>query len=319
MEMEKELSLEFVRVVEEAAIDSARTMGRGDRTLADQAAVQTMRRVLDTVPMAATIVIGEGERDEAPMLYIGELVGNKNGPEVDIALDPLEGTNLCATGAPNALSVIAMAERGNFLHAPDTYMDKIAVGNVGKGIIDITKSPTENLNRLADTKRCRVEDLTVVILDRDRHSHLIQEVRRCGARIKLIGDGDVSAALAACIPGSGVDLLLGIGGAPEGVIAAAALRCLEGDMQGQLKFRNEKEKERAQRMGVTDFDRVYKLEDLAKGEVMFAATGVTDGDFLKGVHFFGGGAKTQSLVMRSKTRTIRYIAAEHHFDFKPNY
>lgn len=317
--MDRNLALDLVRVTEAAAISSARLMGRGEKNAADQAAVDSMRNALNSMDIKGRVVIGEGERDEAPMLYIGELVGNNSGPAVDIALDPLEGTNLCATGAPNALSVIAMAERGNFLHAPDTYMDKIAVGKIGKGVIDITKSPTENLNCLADKKRCHVEDLTVVILDRERHQDLIQEVRRCGARIKLIGDGDVSAALAACIPGSGVDLLLGIGGAPEGVIAAAALRCLEGDMQGRLKFRNEKEKERAKKMGVTDFDRVYQLEDLAKGEVMFAATGVTNGDFLKGVHFFGGGAKTQSLVMRSKTRTIRYITAEHHFDFKPNY
>lgn len=317
--MDRNLALEFVRVTEAAAIASARLMGRGDRNGADQAAVDSMRNALNSMHLDGTVVIGEGERDEAPMLYIGEKVGNGQGPKIDIALDPLEGTNLCATGAPNSIAVVAIAEDGNFLHAPDTYMDKIAVGPEGVGCIDITKSPTENLKALAAAKKCSVQDLTVIILERDRHQDLINEVREQGARIKLIGDGDVSAAISTCFKGTGVDMLLGIGGAPEGVIAAAALRCVGGDMQGQLRFRSEEEKERAKRMGISDFDKVYSLNELAAGDVMFAATGVTNGDFLKGVHFFGGGASTQSVVMRSRTKTVRYISAEHHFEFKPNY
>lgn len=317
--MERNLALEFVRVTEAAAISSARLMGKGDRNAADQAAVDAMRKLLNSTNIAGRVVIGEGERDEAPMLFIGEEVGNQNGPEVDLALDPLEGTNLCATGAPNAIAVIAIAEKGNFLHAPDTYMDKIACGPDGKDVIDILKSPTENIQNLAKKKNCQISDLTVVILERDRHKNLIQEVRETGARIKLISDGDVSAAIATCFKESGVDLLIGTGGAPEGVIAAAALRCIGGDMQGQLKFRNEEEKVRAQKMGIRDFDKIYSLTDLAKGDVMFSMTGVTNGDFLKGVHFRGNGCSTQSIVMRSKSKTIRYITAEHHFDTKPNY
>lgn len=317
--MDRNLALEFVRVTEAAAISSARLMGRGDRNAADQAAVDSMRNALNSMHVEGTVVIGEGERDEAPMLYIGEKVGDGSGPKVDIALDPLEGTNLCATGAPNAIAVVAIAEDGNFLHAPDTYMDKIAVGPDGVGIINITKSPTYNLQELARAKECTVQDLTVIILERDRHKDLIAEVRESGARIKLIGDGDVSAAISTCFKGTGVDMLLGTGGAPEGVIAAAALRCVGGDMQGQLKFRNEEEKQRAQRMGVKDFNKVYSIDDLAGGDVMFAATGVTNGDFLKGVQFYGGGCSTQSVVMRSRTKTIRYITTEHHFKYKPNY
>jgi fructose-1,6-bisphosphatase class II len=317
--MDRNLALEFVRVTEAAAISSARLMGRGERNKADQAAVDAMRKLLNSMDIRGRVVIGEGERDEAPMLYIGEEVGSGKGEEVDLALDPLEGTNLCATGAPNAIAVIAIAEKGNFLHAPDTYMNKIAVGPEGKGVVDIRKSPTENLKNLAKAKRCDVEDLTVVILERPRHEKLIQEVRENGARIKLISDGDVSAAMATCFKSSGVDILLGTGGAPEGVIAAAALRCIGGDMQGILEFRHDEEKERARRMGITDFNKIYSIEDLASGDVMFAATGVTNGDFLKGVHFFGGGCTTQSVIMRSKTKTIRYISAEHHFDYKPEY
>lgn len=317
--MDRNLALEFVRVTEAAAISSARLMGRGDRNGADQAAVDSMRNALNSMQVQGTVVIGEGERDEAPMLYIGEKVGDGTGPRIDIALDPLEGTNLCATGAPNAISVVAIAEDGNFLHAPDTYMDKIAVGPDGVGVIDIRKSPTHNLNELARAKNCAVQDLTVIILERDRHKNLIDEVRETGARIKLIGDGDVSAAISTCFKGTGVDLLLGTGGAPEGVIAAAALRCVGGYMEGRLMFRHEEEKQRAIRMGVTDFDKVYTIDDLASGDVMFAATGVTNGDFLKGVQFYGGGCSTQSLVMRSKTKTIRYISADHHFRYKPNY
>ncbi|HLD43946.1 MAG TPA: class II fructose-bisphosphatase, partial [bacterium] len=266
-----------------------------------------------------TVVIGEGERDEAPMLYIGERVGTGQGPKIDIALDPLEGTNLCATGTANSLAVIAAAEDGNFLHSPDTYMDKIAVGPSAKGWIDITKSPTDNLRSVAEAKKCTVQDLTVVILERERHKDLIAEVRENGARIKLISDGDISAAVAACFEATGVDLLMGIGGAPEGVISAAALQCIGGDMQGKLKFRSEEEKERAKKMGITDLNKVYSINDLASGEVMFAVTGVTNGDFLKGVHFRGNGCTTESIVMRSKTKTIRYLKTEHYFNYKPNY
>lgn len=317
--MKRNIALEIVRVTEAAAIASARLMGRGKKDEADQAAVDAMRRLLNSMEIEGTVRIGEGERDEAPMLFIGEKVGTGTGPKVDFALDPLEGTNLCATGAPNALSVIAIAEDGNFLHAPDTYMYKIAVGPEAKGCIDIRKSPTENLRAIAEAKKCEVSDLTVVILERDRHKELIAEVRENGARIKLIGDGDVSAAIATCFPETGVDVLIGSGGSPEGVIAAAALRCVGGEIQGQLKWRNEEEKERAAKMGIEDFDRVYGIEDLASGDVMFAATGVTNGDFLKGVQFFGGGCTTQSVVMRSESKTVRYISARHQFETKPQY
>jgi fructose-1,6-bisphosphatase class II len=312
--------LEVVRVTEAAALNSARWMGRGDEKAADQAAVDAMRQAFNGLPIDGTIVIGEGERDEAPMLYIGEKVGGGGGgQEVDIALDPLEGTTICANGGPNALAVIAMGDKGNFLHCPDTYMDKIASGPVGKGVIDIDKSPTDNLKALAEAKGARVEDLTVIILYRPRHEALIKEVRQAGARIRLISDGDVSGAIATTKPETGIDLLLGIGGAPEGVLAAAALRCVDGVMQGRLKPRNPQEIERAHAMGIKDIEKKFSIEDLARGEVMFAATGVTDGDYLDGVHFFSGGATTHSVVMRSKTRTIRYIHTTHHFAYKPQY
>ncbi|MCZ6625515.1 MAG: class II fructose-bisphosphatase [Deltaproteobacteria bacterium] len=317
--MDRNLALEVVRVTEAAALSCARLMGRGDEKAADQAAVDAMRRAFNDFPIEGTVVIGEGERDEAPMLYIGEKVGAGGGPQVDIALDPLEGTTICANGGPNALAVIAIAEKGNFLHCPDTYMDKIAVGPVGKGVIDLDKSPTENLKALAKAKGQRVEDLTVIILYRPRHEALIQEVRTTGARIRLISDGDVSAAIATTKPETGIDLLIGIGGAPEGVLAAAALRCVGGDMQGRLKPRNQQEIERAQTMGIKDIAKKYSLEELAGGEVMFAATGVTDGDYLNGVHFSAHGATTESVVMRSKTHTIRIIDTTHFFEFKPKY
>lgn len=317
--IDRYLALDLVRITEAAAIECGRLMGRGDRDGADRAAVDAMRSALNRLDIDGTVVIGEGERDEAPMLYIGEKVG-KGGPlKIDIALDPLEGTNLCATGAANAISVIACAEQGNFLHAPDTYMDKIAVGPEGKGVIDITKSPTENLQELARAKDYSIQDLTVVILERERHKELIREVRETGARIKLIGDGDLSAAIAACDSRTGIDVAMGIGGAPEGVLAAAALKCLEGDMQGQLKFRNEEEKQRARKMGLDDLEKVFGIEDLAKGDVMFAATGVTNGDLLKGVRYFGGGAHTHSVVMRSYSMTVRYVEARHNFKKKPNF
>jgi fructose-1,6-bisphosphatase class II len=316
--VDRNLALEAIRVTEAAALSCARLTGRGDEKAADQAAVDAMRKAFDALPIDGTVVIGEGERDEAPMLYIGEKVGS-GGPKVDIALDPLEGTTICATGAPNALAVIAMADGGNLLHCPDTYMEKIAVGPAGKGIVDLDKTPTQNLQALAEAKRCKVEDLTVIILSRPRHEAIIKEVRQAGARIRLIGDGDVSAAIATTKPETGIDLLLGIGGAPEGVLAAAALRCVGGEFQGRLAPRNNEEIERAKKMGVSDIKKKFSIEQLAAGDVMFAATGVTDGDYLQGVHFFSGGATTQSVVMRSKTRTIRIINATHYFDHKPNY
>ena len=316
--MDRNLALEAVRVTEAAALNCARLTGRGDEKAADQAAVDAMRKAFDALPIDGTVVIGEGERDEAPMLYIGEKVGS-GGPKVDIALDPLEGTTICATGGPNALAVIAMADGGNLLHCPDTYMEKIAVGPAGRGVIDLNKTPTQNLQVLAEAKRCHVEDLTVIILSRPRHEAIIREVRQAGARIRLIGDGDVSAAIATTKPETGIDLLLGIGGAPEGVLAAAALRCVGGEFQGRLAPRNNEEIERARKMGVTDIKKKFHIEELAAGDVMFAATGVTDGDYLDGVHFFAGGATTQSVVMRSKTRTVRIINATHFFDHKPVY
>ena len=317
--MDRNLALEFVRVTEMSAISSARWMGRGDEKAADQAAVDAMRSMLDTIECDATVVIGEGERDQAPMLYIGERVGTGSGPKLDLALDPLEGTSVCASGASNSISVMAVADRGNFLNAPDTYMQKIAVGPAGRGLVDIGDPPGANLRRLANAKGCRVSDLAVVILDRPRHRELIEEVRQAGARIRLIRDGDVAAALACCDGNAGTDLMLGTGGAPEGVIAAAAVRCMGGDFQGVLRFRDDEERERAAGMGITDFDRVYEINDLAAGNVMFVATGVTTGALLGGVRFLPHGARTQSIVMRSQSGTIRRIDAEHHFDTKPRY
>jgi fructose-1,6-bisphosphatase II len=321
----RNLALEFVRVCEAAAIASARMMGRGDRDGADKQAVEAMRTMFDKIDIRGQVVIGEGERDEAPMLYIGEKVGagwaanDPESPRIDIAVDPLEGTNLCATGAPDALAVIAAAEEGHFLNAPDTYMEKIAVGPEGRGVIDLRESWTWNLEKIAEKKNKRLDDLTVVILDRDRHKDLIAEVREAGCRIRLIGDGDVSAAIMTCKEEAGVDALMGIGGAPEGVISAAALRCVNGDLQGRLKWRHEEERERARKMGIHEDDKIYTLEELARGDVMFAATGVTQGSLLDGVDFFGGGARTQSLVMRSASGTVRVIDSTHHFKQKPNY
>jgi fructose-1,6-bisphosphatase class II len=313
MTMDRNLALELVRATEAAALACARLMGRGDEGEADQVAVSAMRAALNRIEMDATVVIGEGERDEAPMLFIGEKVGTGSGPKIELALDPLEGTTICATGGANALAVIAAAEEGGFLHAPDTYMDKIATGPEARNVIDIDDSPTDNLKAIADAKSVPVEDLTVVILDRPRHEKLIEEVRKVGSRIKLIKDGDVSAAIATCSSDRPVDVLMGIGGAPEGVIAAAALRCLGGSIQGRLKPRSREEVDRARAMGVQDIDAKLALSDLAGGEVMFAATGVTRGDYLKGVRFRAQGALTQSVVMRSVTGTVRYIDAEHNF------
>lgn len=317
--MDRNFALEFVRVTEAAALSCARYMGRGDENGADAAAVEAMRKALNSINFSGTVVIGEGERDEAPMLYIGEKVGIGKGPSLDIALDPLEGTTICARGLNNSISVIAVAEQGHFLGAPDTYMEKIAVGRDAVGVIDLNKPPAENLKNVAEAKQCNVEDLTVVILDRPRHEKLIAEVRNTGARIWLIGDGDVAAAIATCMPETGVDVLMGIGGAPEGVIAAAALRCVGGDFQGRLAFRNDEERARASRMGIEDLHRIYGIHDLARGHVMFCATGVTPGTLLNGVRFMRGGAKTHSIVMRSESGTIRFIEAEHHFERKPKY
>ena len=317
--MDRNYALEFVRVTEAAALSSARLMGRGDEKAADHAAVEAMRKSFNSIHFDGRVVIGEGERDEAPMLYIGEKVGKGVGAKLDLALDPLEGTTICANGGANALSVIAIAEEGNFLHAPDTYMLKIAVGPEAKGAIDLSRSPAENLKEIAKAKKVSTGDLTVIILDRPRHSDLIAEVRASGARIWLIGDGDVSAAIATCKQETGVDVLMGTGGAPEGVIAAAALRCVGGDFQGKLMFRNEEEKVRAAKMGIKDLNRIYGIEELAKGNVMFCATGVTQGPLLGGVRFFRGGAHTSSVVMRSETGTVRYVETEHHFDRKPDY
>ncbi|MEX0798424.1 MAG: class II fructose-bisphosphatase [Bacteriovoracaceae bacterium] len=319
--MNRNLALEFVRVTEMAAIASARLMGRGDEKAADQAAVDAMRSMLDSVDCKATIVIGEGERDEAPMLYIGEKVGGgrEGCPELEIAVDPLEGTTICSIGGPNAISVMAIGEKGGLLHAPDGYMDKIAVGPEAKGCIDITQSATENIRRLADVKKCRAQDLTAVVLDRPRHADLIAELRETGCRINLIGDGDISAAIACALPDSGVDILLGIGAAPEGVISAAALRCLGGDFQGVFKPKDEEETQRAKTMGIADINKIYGMNELASGNVMFVATGVTTGNLLKGVTFKPWGAITHSLVMRSESGTIRNITAEHHFEKKPRY
>jgi fructose-1,6-bisphosphatase II len=319
--MDRNLALEVLRVTEAAALAAARYVGLGDRNSADQAATEAMRRTFGDLRINGTVVIGEGERDEAPMLYIGEKVGDGDprSPEIDIAVDPLEATNSCANGINDALAVVAMAEHGNFLNAPDTYMDKIAVGPIGRNVIDIRASPTHNLHAIAEAKRVAIADLTAVILDRPRHAALIAEVRQAGARIRLISDGDVGGALATADPSTGIDVLFGIGGAPEGVLAAAALRCVGGDMQGVLKFRNRDEAARAERMGVKDGDQIFGIEDLARGDVMFAATGVTDGFLLRGVRFTGTGAETHSVVMRSRSGTVRFIRARHHFNRKPDY
>lgn len=315
--MEGELSLEFVRVVEEAAIDAARTMGRGDRNGADKAAVEAMRRVLDTVPVAATIVIGEGERDQAPMLYIGEKVGLKKEysdtvREIDIAVDPLEGTNLCATGAPGAITTLAASEHGGLLHAPDCYMEKIIVGPASKGAVDLDAPVRDNLRAIARRMERNVEDLVVIVLDRPRHEKLIADIREAGARIRLIGDGDLSAGIAAAVVGRGVHAVMGIGGAPEGVLTAAALRCLNGEIQGRLVIKDAQQAERIKSMGIQDLKKVYSTHDLAPGkEIIFAATGVTDGTLLKGVRFSGDGIRTQSLVMTLSTRQVRFIDSVH--------
>jgi fructose-1,6-bisphosphatase II / sedoheptulose-1,7-bisphosphatase len=314
--MDRNLALEAVRVTEAAALSASRLMGRGDEKAADQAAVDAMRMALNSLAIDGTVVIGEGERDEAPMLYIGEKVGTGQGPRIDIALDPLEGTTITAKGGSNALAVIAMAEAGGFLNAPDTYMEKIAIGSGFGDVVDLDETPAANLRNLARAKKAEVADLVVCILDRPRHAELIAKVREAGARIMLISDGDVSGVIATTRADSGVDIYLGSGGAPEGVLAAAALRCIGGFMQGRLIFRNDDERARARRCGIEDFNRKYGLLDLAKGDVMFAATGVTNGTMLQGVRRFAGGAVTHSTVMRSKSGTVRFIEAHHNFHRK---
>jgi fructose-1,6-bisphosphatase II len=310
----------MVRGTEAAALASARWLGKGDANSADVAAVKAMRTVFNAVEFDGTIVIGEGERDEAPMLYIGEKVGTGHPPQVDIALDPLECTNSVAYARPNALAVVAMAKKGHFLHAPDTYMEKIAVSSKARDAIDLAKSPTQNLKNISDALDIPLENLTVVILDRERHKSLVQEVREAGCRIQLIMDGDVSAAIATALPDRGVDVLMGAGGAPEGVLAAAALRCVNGAMQARLRPRNEAEAERARKMGVEDLSRIFTEQDLARGDnVMFVATGVTTGDMLGGVRFIRGGASTHSIIMRSRSRTVRFLESQHHFETKPHY
>ena len=310
----KDLSLEFLRVTEAAAIAAARTMGRGDRKGSDQVAVEEMRRIMESVSMDGTIVIGEGERDRAPMLFIGEKVGDRSAgaPKIDIAVDPLEGTNLCATGTPNAIAVMAAAEGGGLLHAPDIYMDKIVVGPSSRGLVDLDAPVEDNLQAIAGRLNRKVSDLVVVVLDRPRHEKLIGDIRKAGARIKLISDGDLSAGITAAVLGSGIHAVMGAGGAPEGVLTAAAMRCLNGEILGRLKILRASDEARMEGMGISDPNRVYKTEDLASGNnIIFAATGVTSGDLLGGVRFFGDGCRTHSLVMSSQPRYVRFIDTIH--------
>ena len=329
--MEHDLLYDFLRVVEAAAIDAARTMGKGDRKYSDHVAVEKMRAVMDTIPMDGTIVIGEGERDEAPMLYIGERVGmgghdgnQRHYPEVDIAVDPLEGTNLCATGSANAIAVLAAAERGGLVNAPDTYMQKIVVGPSVKGAVDIDAPVKDNLKAIAKRLNREVSDLTIVVLDRPRHAKLIAGIREAGARIRLITDGDLSAGISAAVAGSGVHALMGIGGAPEGVITAAAMKCLNGEIQARFMLRDDLEQaedrakiaedlaDRMKDMGISDPRRVFDTNELAPGKkIIFAACGVTDGTILRGVRFFGSGKRTHSLIMTTETRHVRFVDTVH--------
>jgi fructose-1,6-bisphosphatase II / sedoheptulose-1,7-bisphosphatase len=321
--MDSDLSLEFLRVVEQAAIACAHTMGNGDRHKSDQVAVEAMRAVLDTVPIDGTIVIGEGERDEAPMLYIGEKVGLVNAKgikslgmvrfsEIDIAVDPLEGTNLCATGAPNAIAVLAASEKGGLLHAPDLYMEKLVVGPTSKDHVSLDASPADNLKAIAKALGRDVDDLVVIVLDRPRHEQLIEDIRVTGARIRLIGDGDLSAGITAAVAGSGVHAVMGTGGAPEGVLTAAAMRCLNGEIFARLVVSKPEHEARCRAMGINDFKKVYRSKDLAPGKsIIFAATGVTDGTLMKGVRFFGDGNRTSSVIMQNEPHQIRFIDSIH--------
>lgn len=315
--MDRNFALEAVRVTEAAALASSHWTGRGNEHEADQAAVNAMREALNGLTIDGTVVIGEGERDKAPMLYIGEKVGTGSGPKIDIALDPLEGTTICATAGPNSLAVLAMAEHGGFLHAPDVYMDKIAVGGgLPEGVADLDASIATNLKNLAKAKKKDIADLVVCVLKRDRHAERIAKLREAGCRVALIPDGDVAGVIATAIESTGIDMYMGIGGAPEGVLAAAALCSTDGQIQGRLLFADENDKARATRMGITDLNRKYLREDMAKGDVMFAATGVTDGSMLKGVKRWENGASTHSIIMRAKTGTIRLIEATHNFGRK---
>ena len=321
--MDTDLSLEFLRVVEQAAIACAQTMGQGDAHKSDRAAVEAMRRELDAVPIDGTIVIGEGERDEAPMLYIGEQVGlasvwRANGraglgpPQIDIAVDPLEGTNLCATGAAGAIAVLAASEKGGLLHAPDLYMEKLVVPPPCKGDVDLDAPAGDNLRAIARSLERDIDDLVIVVLDRPRHAQLIADIRATGARIRLIGDGDLSAAIVAAVVGTGVHAVMGIGGAPEGVLTAAAMRCLNGEILARLVIRTPEDEERCHAMGIQDVRRVYRSADLAPGRsLIFAATGVTEGSLMKGVRFFGDGIRTESLVMQTQPRQVRFIDSIH--------
>jgi len=316
--MNVDLSLEFLRVVEQAAIACAQTMGQGNPEKSDQAAVEAMRRTMDTVAIDGTIVIGEGERDKAPMLYIGEKVGRAGTdggwgyPEVDIAVDPLEGTNLCATGAANAIAVLAASTKGGLLHAPDIYMDKLVVGPTSRDVVDLDAPVGHNLKAIARALDRRVEDLVVIVLDRPRHEKLVADIRATGARIRLIGDGDLSAGIAAAVQGSGVHAVMGAGGAPEGVLTAAAMRCLNGEILARLVVDTPEHEERCRAMGISDFKKVYTSNDLASGQsIIFAATGVTDGTLMKAVRFFGDGIRTSSLVMQNRPHQIRFIDTIH--------
>ena len=320
--MDSDLSLEFLRVVEQAAIACAHTMGQGDRHKSDQAAVEAMRKVMDNVPIDGTIVIGEGERDEAPMLYIGEHVGLAHAldghgpaggfPQVDIAVDPLEGTNLCATGAPNAIAVLAASNRGGLLHAPDLYMEKLVVGPSSKDAVSLDAPVHENLNAIARCLGRHVEDLVVIVLERPRHEKLINDIRATGARIRLIGDGDLSAGIAAALVGTGVHAVMGTGGAPEGVLTAAAMRCLNGEIFARLVVDKPEHEERCRAMGITDFRKIYRSKDLAPGaRIIFAATGVTDGTLMRGVRFFGDGTRTSSVIMQNDPHRIRFVDSIH--------
>ena len=313
---DRNLALDLVRVSEAAALAASRWMGRGQKNEADGAAVEGMRRAFDGMAIDGTVVIGEGEMDEAPMLYIGERVG-AGGPAMDIAVDPLEGTIITAKGGPNAIAVVALAEQGNFLHAPDIYMDKIAVGpGLPEGVVDLDAPMAENLRNLARAKGCEIGDLVVCMLDRDRHAEHMARCREAGARIVLLGDGDVAGVIAAALPDGGVDMYIGSGGAPEGVLAAAALRCVGGQMQGRLLYEDDAQRERARTMGIDDPGRKYTVGEMARGDVVFAATGVTSGAMLRGVRRRAGGAYTHSVVMRSKSGTVRYIEAYHNFATK---
>ncbi len=317
--MDRNLALEAVRVTEAAALASARLMGRGDIVATDRAGTDAMSKALRAIAVSGTIVIGEGEKGEADILYSGEKVGNGAGPAIDVALDPLEGATICATGGFNALAIMAFAEPGGILRCPNTPMEKIVVGPEGRSVIDLDKSPSDNLRMLADAKGVYVADLTVAILDRPRHEQLVKEVRRAGARIKLLADGDVAAGIATALPSSGIDMLLGVGGGPQGVLTAAAMRCNGGGMQARFRPRNAEETDELRAAGIEDVAARYSAETMASGSVMFAATGVTDGDLLRGVRFYKGGATTNSVVMRSRTLTSRLIHATHRFDLKPEY